>query len=692
MSDLGTKIMLAAALAVAGVLGGAGSAAQNRDRAEIALKAAIDKEVVEGDLKGAIEQYRKIVANYGGNRTVVAKALVRMGNCHEKLGDAEARKAYERVLRDYADQRETAAEARDRLAALSQAAVAPSRSAMAARQVWAEASVNAISGALFAAVSPDGRDLAYVDWGTGDLTLRELATGEKRNLTKNFWSSREFAMLCTVSPDGKRIAYAWLNKDILYGLRVIGLDGSGSRVLHRGTQEVTYLEPKAWSPDGKQILANFYRADGTNQIVMVDAAEGGVRVLKSLPSGPLGRMSFSPDGRHIVYDFPPLGGSRARDIFLLSTDASPEIPLVQHAADDFVLGWAPGGKHVLFASDRTGTLDAWIIPVTDGNPLGPPEQIRQGLGRIQPIGFAGDGSYYYGLRTGMRDVQVAEMDLESGKVLVRPAPAAQQFVGANISPDWSADGQFLAYLSKRDAALNSVGCRVLCIRSLKTGEVREFSPGLNAMYRLRWFPDGRSLYVINFGSSDLPDLYRVDAVTGKATVVHRNVAETAFSPDGRMVFYWRYDPADKQYPIFARDLETGQEKQLYRGPQLRSMTLSPDARHLAFIGREPQAGASPALKVMPITGGAPRTLIEGMGWLGPAAWTPDSRQLIFTKGAELWRISVEGGSPHKLGPAMEQLSDLRIHPDGRRIAFVAGRHKAEVWVMENFLPESRAGR
>jgi hypothetical protein len=37
--------------------------------------------------------------------------------------------------------------------------------------------------------------------------------------------------------------------------------------------------------------------------------------------------------------------------------------------------------------------------------------------------------------------------------------------------------------------------------------------------------------------------------------------------------------------------------------------------------------------------------------------------------------------------AMEGLTSLRVHPDGRRIAFSAGqRDKAEVWVMENFLP------
>ncbi|MBP1602624.1 MAG: hypothetical protein H6Q06_2775, partial [Acidobacteria bacterium] len=59
------------------------------DRAEVALQAAIKKEMVDGDLKGAIEQYKKIAQS--GNRAAAARALVRMGQCQERLGEAEAR-------------------------------------------------------------------------------------------------------------------------------------------------------------------------------------------------------------------------------------------------------------------------------------------------------------------------------------------------------------------------------------------------------------------------------------------------------------------------------------------------------------------------------------------------------------------------------------------------------------------------
>ena len=47
---------------------------------------------------------------------------------------------------------------------------------MTARQVWAGPDVVDVWGS----VSPDGRYLSFVDWGTGDLALRDLRTKQSR--------------------------------------------------------------------------------------------------------------------------------------------------------------------------------------------------------------------------------------------------------------------------------------------------------------------------------------------------------------------------------------------------------------------------------------------------------------------------------------------------------------------------------
>src|SRR6266498_4157830 len=93
------------------------AAAQPRN-SDAALGAARHLEEAEGNYPAAIEAYKKFLAQYGKDRARSAKVLVRMGQCYEKLGDAESRKAYERVVREFGDQKEAAEAARVRLAAL----------------------------------------------------------------------------------------------------------------------------------------------------------------------------------------------------------------------------------------------------------------------------------------------------------------------------------------------------------------------------------------------------------------------------------------------------------------------------------------------------------------------------------------------------------------------------------------------
>jgi hypothetical protein len=87
------------------------------DNQEVALRAAIQKEVVDGDLPGAIRIYETVAA--GSDPVPAAQALMRIGRCYERLGDPRARQAYQRVVTRFASQKEAAQEARNRLAALS---------------------------------------------------------------------------------------------------------------------------------------------------------------------------------------------------------------------------------------------------------------------------------------------------------------------------------------------------------------------------------------------------------------------------------------------------------------------------------------------------------------------------------------------------------------------------------------------
>jgi len=57
---------------------------------------------------------------------------------------------------------------------------------------------------------------------------------------------------------------------------------------------------------------------------------------------------------------------------------------------------------------------------------------------------------------------------------------------------------------------------------------------------------------------------------------------------------------------------------------------------------------------------------------------------------QLWRIPVQGGDIEKLNIEMWAFYNLTVHPDGTRLAFSSNgpsRKQAELWMMENFLPE-----
>ena len=214
-----TRLVLAAV--ALGVLAGA----QSQDRPDLQLKAAVYKETVEGDLQGAIALYKQIVANAAAPRPVAAAALLGLGGCYEKVGEAqarEARKVYERLVAEFSDQAQEAASARTRLAALAGTAGVAGGSTMAVRRVWAGPGVDAMGQ-----VSPDGRFLTFTDWDTGDLAVHDLATGENRRITRkgSWWPSGEYAEFSVVSADGRQIAYNWYNKDGFYDLRIVEIDG-----------------------------------------------------------------------------------------------------------------------------------------------------------------------------------------------------------------------------------------------------------------------------------------------------------------------------------------------------------------------------------------------------------------------------------------------------------------------------------
>jgi len=679
------------------------AAGQKNDQAELALKAAIKTETIDGNLKGAIEQYKKIAAQPGAGRATVATALLRMGQCHEKLGNVEARTAYELLVRDYADQAEQVQAARARLAAL---AGTPSRTAgteMTIRRVWSGAEVDSTGSP-----SPDGRYLSIMDPDSGDLAIWEIASGQKRRLTnKGSWSTAEMVLDSTWSPDGKKIAYAWMNKDMAPELRIIRSDGSEPRIMGAAW-------PLDWSPDGRFILALVPQNNASPEklkLALISVADGSLTTLgtaeKPISSWNAG---YSADGKYIVYDIPQQEGSPEHDIFMISIDGKQGIPLVKHPAHDQLLGWVPGSDTVLFASDRTGTQDAWALHVADGKPQGEPVLVRKDIGQISPMGFTDGGSFYYNLGVSVVDVFEGSLDLAKGTVVEPPKKIIQRVVGTNYSAEWSSDGKYLAYVSERKAGSASQGSYILCIRSDQTGEEREIPLLIESFWKMHWSADSGAVFATMYDKTS-QGLFKIDIQTGKQALLARSgwsdslIKDFAVSPDGKSVYYAHFQWTKKLVTIIRHDLETGQEKEVYRKaapPDLVAMTVSPDGKYLSFSTGELIASGGPVMviRIMPTAGGETRDLLQGkLENFANHAWTPDGKIILYVKRTasgkeekrELWQIPSAGGEPKKINIGME-LREMRLHPDGRRIVFTSGKNSNEIWAMENFLPPLKVAK
>jgi Tol biopolymer transport system component len=550
--------------------------------------------------------------------------------------------------------------------------------------------------------SPEGDFLTYTNWTdqggemTGAVAIHYLETGEDHPVTPAE-EPGAYSEHSRVSPDGRRVAYLWWSEAKGYELRLIGVDGSEPRTLYYDPP--SQVRPQEWSNDGESILV-LAVDNQDNRLGLISTRDGSFRVLKTLGlEGPF-ETSLSPDGRYVIYDLPD-EADHQRDIFIISASSGEERRLIQHPAEDMVLGWAPDGKHVLFASDRSGTLGAWLLPVEEGSPAGPPRLVKPDLWNAYPLGFARTGAYFYGTSIGMRDVYVATVDLETGRLLDPPSRVSESHFGSNGAPEWSADGKSVVFLSARKRWSYPGG--VIVVRSMETGDVKELEPKLGSVQWPRWFPDGRSILVR--GADDTGrGFFRVDVQTEEVEAVIRfpegspNYAtRPEWINDGRELLYWW--PDEEGTTFHAYNLETGTDRIFY-GPSRRGaggslyprLAVSPDQRRIAFVLRRDE-GAS--IVTMPVDGGDPKALLPTYLDRPPfeLQWGPDGRYLYYVSGDEgLWRVSVDGGIPENLDWFEEVRGGFfRFQPGGSRVALTCaeGEGGAEVWVMEDFLPESQ---
>jgi TolB protein len=233
---------------------------------------------------------------------------------------------------------------------------------------------------------------------------------------------------------------------------------------------------------------------------------------------------------------------------------------------------------------------------------------------------------------------VADADGENQRVVLEsPQPI--------MSPTWSPDGQWLAYVS-----FENRGSAVF-VQRVRTGERRQVSARAGINGAPAFSPDGTKLALTLSGSSGNLDIYVLDLGTQGLTRLTEDPAidtEPTWSPDGRAIYFTSDRAGGPQvYRVPAQGGETPRRVSFGVGYASRPR-LSPDGTQLAMAVRE---GNAYRIAVQDLASNQMRVLSRGTLDESPS-FAPNGAQLIYA-GRErgqgvLQMVSVDGQVTQRL--------------------------------------------
>jgi Tol biopolymer transport system component len=538
---------------------------------------------------------------------------------------------------------------------------------------------------LTGAMTSVGKHINSLDRGTGDVVEFDVVSGNTNRIkNQGPWSEadKHFNYQALFSRDGKQLIYNSYtdSTESVPELKIRNLDGSGLHTLYREK----YDYPLDWSPDAGSILVYCDR-EKTIDLILISAADGSEHLLKSLPPDwySLQSASFSPDGLFIAFSVVREINSPNVDLFLMTADGRSEVVIAGHPAEDQFIDWTPDGESLIFFSERSGTWDIWVVPVSNGKQEGEPVLLKKDFGRDSRVfGFTTDGSLYYRIYKRLGNLYSGEVDIETGKVLVQPVKVETMYPGLPDQPLWSPDGKSLLYIPRLGYNWWWEN-KILIIRASATGKERIIRPQLRNLNYISWAPDGRSVIANVIAGTEF-GVFRIDTETSGIT---RLTGEEDWAPhlcnDGKTLVYMT------DWGIKKRNLDTGEESEVVKiVDQGNIFDLSPDGREVVF------QEADHSVKIVSINGGEQRILFSDLvkgrsnWWEFDLRWTNDGSYIIARAGSEVWRVPVKGGIPLKLDLSVPKMLSFSLHPDNRRFVFTVSEGiRDELWVIENLLPK-----
>jgi TolB protein len=214
-----------------------------------------------------------------------------------------------------------------------------------------------------------------------------------------------------------------------------------------------------------------------------------------------------------------------------------------------------------------------------------------------------------------------------------------------MSPAWSPDGQWLAYVSFENKRSS------IYVQQVTTGTRRLVSGRAGINGAPAWSPDGHKLIVTLGGSAGTPNLYLLDLGTQQLSRLTEGPSidtEATFAADGQSVYFTSDRSGGPQ--IYRIGLEPGAKPRrvTFEGAYNARPRISPDGTQLAMVTQD---GANYRIAVQDLANGTERILSHGRLDASPS-FAPNGAMIIYS-GIEgghsiLQRVSVDGQTSQRL--------------------------------------------
>ena len=448
-----------------------------------------------------------------------------------------------------------------------------------------------------------------------------------------------------------------------------------------------------------------------------------VRFTIELDSGALrfGEAAISPDGQTIVYAAEHEDGTRlyARRIGEITAR-----PLAGTENADLPF-FSPDGAWIAYHANgalQKVSLDGGAPVVIAPLPL-PARFVGGAWGEDGYIYFAssGTGGLQRVSSSGGRPARLAVADTTAYLLRPRPLPGGRALLVTVIYGGGN---------------VGRIG-----VLELASGRVREFGPGLGALYAdgqlvfqgvrgelyrqpfdlRRLEPTGRAVQVVS-AISAAPPLGRVgfDMTASGVLVYHegrrqfnsgarflslldstgrtlrvipsRFAWEPRFSPDGRRVAYGDFAAGRDSSDVWVADLETGEVQRLTSdGHDNNDPVWSPDGTQIVFDRLAP---GGKDLYMQPAAGGPVSRFLRRPGTQWPTDWTRDGT-LLFTEETahgdiNLWAQPIGGGEAKPVATSPGHEMAARVSADGRWLAYQSDESgRDEIYVQSYPAPGRR---